>query len=121
VRIISKSRLRAFWLSAGCHDAEGPLQAWHTHVNNKAVAWHSWGDVKRAFAAASLVGNCVIFNIGGNKYRLITRVLYPSQKVFILKILTHKQYDNDTWKTECGCFSPPPPISKRGTTIRKPR
>ena len=51
--------------------------------------------------------DCVIFNIGGNKYRLVTRILYPSQKVFILKVMTHKEYDQDKWKKECGCFAPP--------------
>jgi mRNA interferase HigB len=76
------------------------------------VAWQSWGDVKADFGNASAVGNCVVFNIGGNKYRLATRVLYPSQKVFILKVMTHKEYDLDKWKEECGCFQAPP--------VRKP-
>jgi mRNA interferase HigB len=49
------------------------------------VAWHAWGDVKDDFSTASLVGNCAVFNIGGNKYRLVTRILYVSQKVFILR------------------------------------
>lgn len=108
MRVISKSRLRAFWARAGCGDAEGPLRAWHTHVDAKAVSWHSWSDVKAEFGSASLVGNCVVFNIGGNKYRLVTRVLYTSQKVFVLKVMTHAEYDKDTWKTDCGCFEPPP-------------
>ena len=50
----------------------------------------------------------VVFNIGGNKYRLVTRVLFPSQKVFILKVMTHKEYDEDKWKHDCGCFADPP-------------
>jgi mRNA interferase HigB len=55
-----------------------------------------------------------VFNIGGKKYRLITRVLYPSQKVFILKVMTHAEYDQGTWKNECGCFqSPPDPRKKK--------
>ena len=73
------------------------------------VSWHSWGDVISSYRSASLVGNCVVFNIGGNKYRLIARILYRSQKVFILKIMTHAEYDEDRWKQECGCFEPPPP------------
>ena len=84
------------------------MRAWYTHVNNRTVAWHSWGDVKADFGSASLVGNCVVFNIGGNKYRLVTRILYPSQKVFVLKVMTHEEYDEDKWKDECGCFQPPP-------------
>jgi mRNA interferase HigB len=106
MRIISKSRLRMFWLS-GHADAEGPLRAWYTHVRSRVVAWESFAGVKATFATASLVGSCVVFNIGGNKYRLVTRVLYPSQKVFILKVMTHAEYDQDKWKQECGCFQPP--------------
>jgi mRNA interferase HigB len=92
----------------GHEDAEGPLQAWYTHVNSRAVSWHSWGDVKAEFGNASIVGNCVVFNIGGNKYRLITRIPYSSQNVFVLKVMTHKDYDKGKWKDECGCFAPPP-------------
>jgi mRNA interferase HigB len=73
------------------------------------VAWHSWADVKAEFGSASLVGNCVVFNIGGNKYRLVTRILSPSQKVFILKCMTHAEYDEDKWKGDCGCYESPPP------------
>jgi mRNA interferase HigB len=109
MRVISKARLRQFWEQPGHEDAEGPLRAWYTHVNSKTVSWQSWADVKADFASASIVGNCVVFNIGGNKYRLVTRVLYPSQKVFVLKVMTHEQYDEDKWKEECGCYDTPPP------------
>lgn len=112
MRIISKARLRTFWESSAHEDAEGPLRAWHTHVGNKSVAWQSWGDVRQEFGSASLVGNCVVFNIGGNKYRLVIRILYPSQKVFILKVMTHQEYDGNKWKDECGCFEAPPKRKK---------
>jgi mRNA interferase HigB len=124
MRVISKARLKQFWEIPGHEDSEGPLRAWYTHVSNRTVAWQSWVDVKAEFGTASLAGNCVVFNIGGNKYRLITRILYPSQKVFILKVMTHKEYDEGTWKEECGCFSPSPrkkatrKVSKR-TPMRK--
>lgn len=108
MRVISKARLRTFWEQAGHRDAEGPLQAWHSHVTSKAVTWLAWGDVREEFGSASLVGNCVVFNIGGNKYRLITRILYPSQKIFILKVMSHREYDQDSWKLDCGCYQPPP-------------
>ena len=67
--------------------------------------------MKAEFGSASLVGNCfvfngVVFNIGGNKDRLVTRILYLSQKVFILKVMTHADYDDDSWKRDCGCFEP---------------
>ncbi|MCA9108753.1 MAG: type II toxin-antitoxin system HigB family toxin [Planctomycetaceae bacterium] len=118
MRVISISRLREFWETLGCGDSEGTMRAWYTHVSNKTVTWKTWGDLKAEFGTASPVGNCVVFNIGGNKYRLVTRVLYPSQKVFILKVMTHTEYDKydkDTWKEECGCFSPPPIRKKKAT------
>ena len=108
MRVISKARLKNFWEAPGHGDSEGPLRAWYTHVNNRTVAWQSWGDVKADFGSASLVGSCSVFNIGGNKYRLVTRILYPSQKVFVLKVMTHEEYDQNKWKDECGCFQPPP-------------
>lgn len=69
MRIISKARLRQFWETPGCEDSEGPLRAWYSHVSHRSVAWHSWAEVKAEIGLASLVGNCVVFNIGGNKYR----------------------------------------------------
>jgi mRNA interferase HigB len=114
MRVISKSRLRRFWALPQGRDAEGPLRAWYTHVNSKTVSWQVWGDVKAAFGTASIVGNCVVFNIGGNKFRLITRILYPSQKVFILKMMTHREYDENKWQVECGCFESPPKTGTKG-------
>ena len=119
MRTISKTRLKQFWVLPGRADAEGPLRAWYTHVSSKTVEWRSWADVKAAFANASLVGTCVVFNIGGNKYRLVTRVLYPSQKVFILKVMTHAEYDEDKWKAECGCFERPTVSVKKTSKQRK--
>jgi len=53
-----------------------------------------------------------VFNIGGNKYRLIGRIRYAIRKVFVLKVMTHGEYDEDKWKGECGCFEPPPSSKK---------
>jgi hypothetical protein len=43
-----------------------------------------------------------------DRRRVITRVLYPSHKVLVLKVLTHAEYDQTNWKETCGCFDPPP-------------
>lgn len=108
MRVISKPRLERFWESSGNRRAEGSLRAWYTHVNNKTVSWHSWGDVKADFANASSIGNCTVFNIGGNKYRLVTRIFFGNQKVYVLKVMTHREYDRGTWREECGCYQPQP-------------
>lgn len=124
MRVITKARLKAFWETPAQDDAEGPLRAWYTHVNSKSVAWQAWGDVKAEFGSASLVGNCAVFNIGGHKYRLVTRILYASRKVFILKVMSHQEYDKDQWKQECGCHESPPKhkkVSRRFDRIRRKR
>src|SRR5437879_4739901 len=116
MRIISKARLKQFW--AEHSDAEGPLRAWYRYAGKKDVAWGSWGDVKAAFGKASLVGNCVVFDIGGNKYRLVVRVIYARHKIYVLKVMTHKEYDKNTWKEDCGCFSAPPLRSRPDKTAK---
>jgi mRNA interferase HigB len=121
MRVISKVRLKEFWAAAGHADAEGPLRAWYTHVNSKRTSWQSWGDVKALFVSTSIVGDCVVFNIGGNKYRLIARIRYATQKVFVLKVMTHSDYDKGNWKNECGCFGPPPAPKKKRATKRPKR
>ena len=51
--------------------------------------------------------------------RLVTRIRYASQKVFVLRAMTHSEYDEDKWKDECGCFEPPPPPKKKKTAPTK--
>jgi mRNA interferase HigB len=121
MRVISQSRLKQFWTSPGRTEAEGPLRAWYTHVKSKSVAWCSWRDVTASVATASLIGTCVVFNIGGNKYRLVTRVLYASQKVFVLRVMTHADYDQNKWQEGCGCFSPPPKSARKKANSRPSR
>lgn len=108
MRIISKARLKQFWEKPGSKDAEGQLRAWYTRVSKKTVVWENWGSVRADYATASLVGNCVVFNIAGNKHRLVTRIMYRSHKVYVLKVMTHKEYDEEKWKKECGCYAAAP-------------
>lgn len=90
VQIISRLPLVEFWTRHP--DAQGPLTAWYHEV--EAATWLTPNDIKATYATASLVGNNrVVFNIGGNKYRLIACVLYPSHKVLVKFIGTHRQYD----------------------------
>ncbi len=112
-----QEHFQQFWESPGCNDSEGPLRAWFTHVSNKSVAWQNWGEVRLSFGNADLFGNCVVFNICENKYRLITRILYSSQKVFVLRVLTLAVYDQNKRKVQCGCFQAPP--SKKATKVVK--
>ena len=116
MRIISRSRLRLFWSTVAGRSAEGPLKAWFAHVSSRSITWRNWTDVKSSFSSASVVGSCVVFNIGGNKFRLVTRIMYGSHRVYILRVMTHAEYDRTAWKEECGCFSDAPAarLERRG-------
>ena len=60
-----------------------------------------------------------MFDIRGNKYRMITRILYAKHKVFVLKVVTYAEYDENKWKEECGCFEPPPKKKTAQKTVKK--
>lgn len=91
MQILSKSTLRAFWLKH--NQAQAPLTVWYNMV--KEAEWNGPADVKNMFGATvDFVGdNRIIFDISGNKYRLIARVSYPYKRVMIKFVGTHKDYD----------------------------
>ena len=90
MRIIAKRTLRRYWEVH--RDAERPLRAWHGEA--RAADWSSPADVKRELRNVSIVGkDRLVFNIGGNKYRLIVRVDYVHKVVFIRFIGSHADYD----------------------------
>ena len=90
MRVISKSKLRAFWETHP--DAEGALRAWHAEA--EAADWHRPADVKAKFGNASVLGgNRVVFSICGNKYRLVVRFNYAWQVAYTRFVGTHVEYD----------------------------
>lgn len=94
LRVISKPAILRF---AERHpDALAPLMNWYRIA--RRAAWGSLAAVRNDFAHADVVGRRTVFNIHGNDYRLIARVNYRTQRVFILHILTHAAYDRGEWK-----------------------
>jgi mRNA interferase HigB len=92
LRIIAVSTLREFWSRPGRSDAEQALRAW-VHVV-RAADWSRPIDIKSIFRSADILANDrVVFNIGGNKYRLVVAVHYRGKRVFIRFIGTHSEYD----------------------------
>ncbi len=89
VRVIAKSTLRAFW--ERFPDAEGPLLAWFREVEKEH--WGSPADIKRKYRNASIVGDRVVFNIKGNNYRLVVRINYEFEVVYVRFVGTHEEYD----------------------------
>jgi mRNA interferase HigB len=90
MRVIAKRTLRQFWRRH--HDAEAPLQAWYAETLK--ATWATPQQVKEQFRSASILkAGRVVFNIGGNKYRLIVAMDYKRRVCYIKFIGTHKQYD----------------------------
>jgi mRNA interferase HigB len=97
VRIIARRSLREFWERPGHQDSEQPLRAWFAEAAK--AEWSSPADIKKQHRNASIVSNSrVVFNIGGNKYRLIVVIHFNRAKVFVRHVLTHAEYDRGTWK-----------------------
>jgi len=93
MRVIAKRTLRNFWESKPQYsEAESPLSAWHA-VCIRAT-WRAPKDVKATFRSASFVGKNVVFNIAGNKYRVVVNISYSRQAIFVKFVGTHEQYDN---------------------------
>ena len=90
MRIIARRTLREFWETH--RDAEGPLLAWYRRARREY--WDTPAEVRFRYPKASVVGNDrVVFNIKGNAYRLVVRVDYWRQVVYIRFIGTHREYD----------------------------
>ena len=92
MRIIARRTLREFWERHP--DAEQALRAWYYDV--QGAAWDSPADVKYVYANASILGqNRVVFNIKGNRYRLVVAINYPYQICYIRFVGTHQEYEPD--------------------------
>lgn len=96
-----------FWRSrrGEAVEAERFLRDWIKGA--RSVEWKDFADLKQTFGSADKVGDCVVFDAGANRYRLIGRVRFRSRRIYILKIMDHAEYDLDKWKDACGCFEPP--------------
>lgn len=91
MRVIALKRLRDHWLLPGRSDSEQPLKAWYKLVSE--ASWSHFADVKAQLGSASAVGERVVFNIGGNKYRLVTYINYEFHTVYVRFVGTHREYD----------------------------
>lgn len=101
MRVISKKKLREFWEQH--RDSEAELTKWFRIV--EAARWEHFGDVRAVFGRADTVrvrsGNTVtIFDICGNKYRLVVKFHHDRQRAYVLKCMRHKEYSRGRWKEE---------------------
>lgn len=95
MHIITRKRVEDF---ARTHpEARASLQHWFTIVRKTDYA--SFVDLRKTFPSADQVDQFTVFNIGGNKFRLIAAIHYNRKKLYIRHILTHAEYDRNTWRT----------------------
>lgn len=95
MHVITRKRLDDFVRTHP--EARTSLQHWFTIVRKTDYA--SFADLRKTFPSADQVNRLTIFNIGGNKFRLIAAIHYNRKKLHIRHILTHADYDRNTWRT----------------------
>jgi mRNA interferase HigB len=103
MNVIKRKTLQAFWERPGQGASRVPLLEWFK-IARKA-RWHNFADIRRVRGDADVARvksgrTAVVFDIGGNKYRLITMIDYLRQTIRVTHVLTHKQYDTNRWKVE---------------------
>jgi mRNA interferase HigB len=94
MHIISRKALQLFWQRYP--DSETPLLRWFRIIEQNH--FRNFDEVRATFPSADMVGDLIVFNIGGNKYRLVTSVHFNRDKVYIRHVLTHQEYDKENWK-----------------------
>ncbi len=94
MKVISNRALRGF--ATDHPQADAPLQGWRRVIEKNRFT--SWAELKAAFNTVDKVGELAVFDIGGNKYRLIAYIRFEKQIVYIKAVLTHRDYDKGTWK-----------------------
>ena len=94
MHVITRRRLLEF--SEKYSDAGEPLDRWYRIV--KHTDFESFADLRKTFPQADQVGRLIVFDIGGNKYRLITYIVYARKRIYIRNVLTHHEYDKGKWK-----------------------
>lgn len=99
MHVISMKRLREFWERHP--DAEILLRRWHKAASK--ARWHNITEAREDFPHADPVKaasgtTMTVFNVGGNNYRVIARVIYEYNRVYVKMVLTHAEYSKDRWK-----------------------
>jgi len=94
MHVISRKTLRAFWERHP--DSKTALVRWFKIVRNTQFA--NFDDLRATFPSADKVNEWIVFNIGGNKVRLIASIHFNRSKIYVRHVLTHADYDRGEWK-----------------------
>jgi len=105
MNVISRRKLREFYESRGEHRRHAAtFNNWFRLA--RQAEWRTFADVKALFGKTDIATDtaskrtATIFDVGGNKYRIVSLIDYLRQTVLITHVLTHKEYDKGVWKTE---------------------
>lgn len=96
MHVISRKAPTNFWERHP--ESRAALSRWFKIVQRTDFA--SFAELRATFPSADMVGDLVVFNIGGNNYRLIASVHFNRGKLYIRQVLTHAEYDKGSWKNE---------------------
>ena len=94
MHVITRKRILEF--AAKHPDCASALDAWYRIVKHVKVA--NFVELRAIFPSADHVAGLTVFNIGGNKVRLVAAIHYNSQRIYIRHVLTHAEYDRNRWK-----------------------
>jgi len=94
MHVITRQRINEF--AAMYPDTKSALQHWYREI--KANSFENFAELRTVFPAADRVGKLTVFNVGGNKVRLIAAIHYNRQKIYIRAVLTHHEYSQGKWK-----------------------
>ena len=120
MHVMTLAPLRDFWRSRpGDPQADSRMRAWYKLT--EAMAWADFGGLQQTFRATDKVGDCFVFDVGGNHDRIIAKVHFARSIVFIKRVMDHKEYDRNLWPDQCGCHEPHPPRKSRSGAAASPR
>jgi mRNA interferase HigB len=94
MHLITKKTLQTFWQQHP--DSKTALERWSQIIEKNN--FDSFAQLRVTFPSADRVGKLIVFNVGGNKYRLIAAIHFNRNKVYIRHLLTHAEYDKNNWK-----------------------
>ena len=94
MHVISRKVLRRFW--EHYPESQAPLSRWFKVMRRSE--FRSFIEIRATFPSADKVGELIVFNIGGNKYRLVASIHFNRGKVFIRNVMPHQEYDKGRWK-----------------------
>jgi mRNA interferase HigB len=97
MRTISEKKMRGFWQVYP--EAENSMREWVKTV--RQADWNNFSDVRKTFNHSDIYGGCAIFDVGGNNHRIIGKIAYEFRIVYIRFVLTHREYDQKKWQSDC--------------------